>query len=515
MDIKSLNSKMKSDFHKAGYTGKNINLVSIDTGVRTTVPYGHQLVSGHFNAFLPTEDHGSKTASVLASWCPDAKIIVYNAQSPELGIEGPMINWIFRDVIERAKSDKSGRRYIVTMSYLFAGLPDTHNLVKELVSMNVPVIVAAGNDGQERPDRYPGCWPEPICIAALNRDGTPATFSTWHNEMDFADLGVGVDAVDWNGKWVSYDGTSAAQPEAAGKIALLLDQNPTLTEPELFHALQLLARDLQTEGYDPHTGYGLIDITQPVVKEDTMLSAQALINYFQKAVDEKWGYVWSLNGELYTRAMAEEYHRIKRSTSEWRDPATYWLQDCARWIGKMAADCSGGIVGAMRTIGSYKDRTANTFFNECTESGKISTIPEIPGLCVHRSGHIGIYKGNDRVLEFRGTEYGAVETRLSQRNFTHWGKLRDIDYGEEVPIMGLIVVKDLIYNPTIKLYQEFLNVAGYPCGDADGKAGDKTIAAHGAFVAANGGSANIALPDTITLAFEVADRRYTVEAKRD
>lgn len=167
------------------------------------------------------------------------------------------------------------------------------------------------------------------------------------------------------------------------------------------------------------------------------ITAAQLLAYFQRAVTEKWGYVWSLNGEFYTRQLAEKYHAAKRKTSSSRNPATYWLKDCARWIGKMAADCSGGIIGAFRSIHpTYGDRTADTFYSQCTEKGTIKTIPEIPGLCVWRKGHIGIYEGDGYALEFRGTDYGAVRTRLKDRDFTHWGKLRDVDYTKGGTIMN-------------------------------------------------------------------------------
>ena len=159
-----------------------------------------------------------------------------------------------------------------------------------------------------------------------------------------------------------------------------------------------------------------------------------IVKYFQKAVNEGWGYVWSLNGQLYTQEMADKFKKEKRSTSSSRNPKTYWTEDCKKWIGKMAADCSGGIVGAIRTIDpSFGDRSANTFKSQFTESGKISTIPEIPGLAVWRSGHIGIYEGNGNILEFRGTEYGAVRTKVKSRDFTHWGKIKGVEYGETKP----------------------------------------------------------------------------------
>lgn len=159
------------------------------------------------------------------------------------------------------------------------------------------------------------------------------------------------------------------------------------------------------------------------------ITAKQLVDCFRRYCAEKWGYVWGLNGELYTQAMADRYKASKRSTSKWRNPATYWTEDCKQWIGRMAADCSGGIVSAMREYNpSYGDRTANTFYNQCTEKGPIKTIPEVPGLCVWRDGHIGIYEGGGNVIEFRGTEYGCVRTKLAARNFTNWGRLRDVDY---------------------------------------------------------------------------------------
>ena len=71
------------------------------------------------------------------------------------------------------------------------------------------------------------------------------------------------------------------------------------------------------------------------------ITAQQLVDCFRRYCAEKWGYVWGLNGELYTQAMADRFKANRRSTSKWRDPTTYWTEDCKQWIGRMAADCSG------------------------------------------------------------------------------------------------------------------------------------------------------------------------------
>lgn len=162
------------------------------------------------------------------------------------------------------------------------------------------------------------------------------------------------------------------------------------------------------------------------------ITSKQLVDCFKRYCAEKWGYVWGLNGELYTQAMANKFKAEKRGTSAWRDSATYWTEDCKRWIGKHAADCSGGIISAIREFDpKYTDRAANTFYSQCAEKGPVKTIPEIPGLCVWRDGHIGIYEGGGNVIEFRGAEYGCVRTKLSARNFTNWGKLRNVDYSAE------------------------------------------------------------------------------------
>lgn len=221
------------------------------------------------------------------------------------------------------------------------------------------------------------------------------------------------------------------------------------------------------------------------------MTAKRLVAYFQRAVNEKWGYVWSLNGELYTRELAEKYKRNRRSTSAGRNPATYWTEDCAKWIGRMAADCSGGIVGAIRTVDpGYGDRTANTFYSQCTEKGKISTLPEEPGLCLWKSGHIGVYEGNGYALEFRGTEYGCVRTKVSSRPWTNWGRLRDIDYGADTEAPNednkvIMLTSPYMRGEDIAALQSALNGLGYDCGKADGIAGANTMAGIRAFVEAH------------------------------
>lgn len=111
--------------------------------------------------------------------------------------------------------------------------------------------------------------------------------------------------------------------------------------------------------------------------------------------------------------------------------------------GLVCADCVGGAIKwpVWSDLDTHKvvyksndcpDLSANGMFNHCKKLGMtwggIKTLPEIPGLAVHRSGHVGTYIGGGKVVEWRGFNYGCVITDVSKRNWTHWYKLPWVEY---------------------------------------------------------------------------------------
>ncbi len=163
-----------------------------------------------------------------------------------------------------------------------------------------------------------------------------------------------------------------------------------------------------------------------------MLKAKELVAFAKKAVKDKWGYVLGGNGEPYDKAKAEKWAKSRNKPRSWVGTKwSYFVVACARWFGHMIADCSGLIIGAIRSKDKdYSDQTADGLYSRCKERGTIKTIPNIPGLCVHKSGHIGVYVGDGLVIEMRGYKYGAVVTQVKKRPWTGWGKLAAVDYSE-------------------------------------------------------------------------------------
>ena len=507
MNIKTLNAAMKSVYHAAGYTGKNVVFAVLDTGVARVGRLRGKVIGAD-----DEKGHGTFTAGILIDWCPDALIWSYSCPYPD------DITAALLDVVDRAK--KTDRRVIVNAS-ISTDAAKIKPAVDACVAAGIPLICAAGNDGREMLDQYPSCFESPITVAALQADGKRAHFSTWHGEVDLADDGVQVESIDLYGKPDKKSGTSFATPTLAGKAGLLLSSIPGMTEAELYGALIGLAVDLESAGRDPYTGYGFVRLVETgekseedeeTVKSDLLyladpymegdkvrelqillikhghsvgnagadgkfgpdtdeavrafqqaksldvdgkvgdktwaalradadtvtgtITGKQLAEIFERFETEKRGYVYGAQGELYTQELAEKWHaRAKagsKSVPSGRDKDSYFIGDCSKWIGKYVDDCSGGIVDAIRQyIPDYADRTANGFKAGFKVGGTIDTLPERPGVALWYSGHIGVYMGDGYAIEFRGTDYGCVRTKVASRKWTYWGEIAGVTYTAE------------------------------------------------------------------------------------
>ena len=81
------------------------------------------------------------------------------------------------------------------------------------------------------------------------------------------------------------------------------------------------------------------------------------------------------------------------------------------------------------------DKSAAMLKAECGQTGKIASLPEEPGLLVFIGGtHVGVYIGGGRVMEARGFSHGVVETRLKDRAWDAWGRLKWLETGNTVNI---------------------------------------------------------------------------------
>ncbi|MGI6700757.1 MAG: peptidoglycan-binding protein [Christensenellales bacterium] len=200
-----------------------------------------------------------------------------------------------------------------------------------------------------------------------------------------------------------------------------------------------------------------------------MISAEALIAKFRQALDEGWGYIWGQSGGTWTQA---KQNASTRSMT---------VQYGSRWIGKRVADCSGLFAWAFRELGGSIYHGSNTIWNKyCSVQGKLTSNTQLrPGTAVFllKNGnrhHIGLFVGNDTVIEARSTQTGVVTSKLS--HWDEWGELKDVLYDEHSTELFIPILRKGSKGNDVKALQESLLKLGFslPKYGADGKFGAET-----------------------------------------
>ena len=208
-----------------------------------------------------------------------------------------------------------------------------------------------------------------------------------------------------------------------------------------------------------------------------MITAQALIAKFQYALDQKWGYIWGGAGQTWTQAKQDAATR------------SMTVKYGSRWIGKRVADCSGLFSWAFKELGGYMYHGSNTMWNKyCTSKGKLqSGITIRPGTAVflvNSAGsrhHVGLFIGDDTVIEAKGTAFGVVTSKLS--HWDEWGELPGVDYTNEGSETFVTTLRKGDKGEDVRVLQNKLLALGYglPKYGADGSYGAETTAAVIAF----------------------------------
>ena len=173
------------------------------------------------------------------------------------------------------------------------------------------------------------------------------------------------------------------------------------------------------------------------------VSANDVVNKFNYALNNAWGYIWGTAGVMWTQAKQDQ---INKTTDAEREGSRKYGK---QWIGHMVADCSGLFSWAYRELGSYMYHGSNTMWDSyCTakgelKSGKRTDGQELkPGTAVFtynkktaKRGHVGLYIGNGTVIEAAGAKAGVITSKVSASKWVEWGELKNTKYdGGDVPV---------------------------------------------------------------------------------
>jgi len=238
--------------------------------------------------------------------------------------------------------------------------------------------------------------------------------------------------------------------------------------------------------------------------DETMLTGRMLAAFCIEVHKALWAYWYGTYGKQCSKSLYEA--KKKQYPSHYTaSRESGYMKDIA--AGKRCADCvgmikaffwTGGVFGAEPKYGSNNcpDKSANGMFALCCEKGPIKTIPDIPGIVVHKSGHIGVYVGDGMVVEMKGFAQDCLYRKVSAGGWDEWGKLPPsmISYLDEPmpePTPEPVGDRDLrngCVGEDVRQLQLNLIQLGYSCGKwgADGEFGDCTEQALEAFQRDNG-----------------------------
>ena len=236
--------------------------------------------------------------------------------------------------------------------------------------------------------------------------------------------------------------------------------------------------------------------------ETTMFTGKELAAYCEKMYANKdhWAYWYGTYGNKCT--MSKYKSKKKQYPDHYGSSRTKgYMKDIEE--GRRCADCVGMIKSFFWTGNQYDtdpkygtnncpDKSANGMYELCKKKGKvgpISTIPDIPGVIVWKSGHIGVYVGGGYTVEMKGFDYDCVRNKVTKGPWTNWGMLPEsmIRY-DDAPVpepekLGDRDLKKGCEGDDVKELQNDLLKLGYslPKYGADGDFGSETVKAVKAF----------------------------------
>ena len=121
-----------------------------------------------------------------------------------------------------------------------------HAAIQRAEAAGILFVAAAGNESNDNDANpsYPATYnvANVISVAAIDREGNMATFSNYGAQnVDIAAPGVSILSTYPGGGYTSLSGTSMATPHVAGALALLLSNEPSLSNEAAIQRLYLTA----------------------------------------------------------------------------------------------------------------------------------------------------------------------------------------------------------------------------------------------------------------------------------
>lgn len=151
----------------------------------------------------------------------------------------------------------------------------TQNKVKELMAVNVPTLMSAGNNKDFNRINWPACITEVVSVgASTTQDGFAQMYSNYDSKrLDFVSLGQ-TTAISPGGLRSNVTGTSVSTIIAAAQWMELLKNNPTASYEQVYESFLKTSKEAKsTKGFSAK----LIDLNSAITYSLSIQSQQLAV----------------------------------------------------------------------------------------------------------------------------------------------------------------------------------------------------------------------------------------------
>jgi subtilisin family serine protease len=222
------------------------------------------------------ELHGTATSSVAAAPVngqgivgiyPQANLRLWDASPRCIGDQSDLT--VGSEVAGLAAASRNGPSVINLSLGGVTRIPiEEHAILSAFAAGNL-IVASAGNDRLEGSSpSYPASFAHVLTVGATDEADHVTSFSSASQAMDLAAPGQDIEAAiptlfEPSG-YATVDGTSFSAPLVSGAAAAVWTLRPTLTNTQLFEVMRRSARDVGKKGWDPDTGYGILNVPAAV-----------------------------------------------------------------------------------------------------------------------------------------------------------------------------------------------------------------------------------------------------------
>ncbi len=246
-------------------TGKNIKIAVIDSGVNKNhldlfenVREGVSFIEDT-NYWDDDLGHGTSVAGVISALDNGIGVVGVAPESEIYSIKvigslGGKLSDFLQGIQWAIDNDID----IIVMSLgISVDSPSLRKIVDEAYLEGIILVAASGKDNQIY---YPAKYSSVIAVGSINEDNELTNENGVGEELEFVAPGQNIISTDIE-EYRIFEGASMSAPHVAGVLALLKENNPSLSVNELRAKLQRDAIDLGEKGKDNYFGYGLVSVS--------------------------------------------------------------------------------------------------------------------------------------------------------------------------------------------------------------------------------------------------------------